>query len=116
MNGLRAHGAVASGVGQSDVALHNLLAAAPLPSPVELCQSIRQQTYVNPFTSRTNEHQIEEGVCFLPLQMRRLVPSCCVILDLEPLSLSFDLVFSSEIFKSFPCLTSSSLPSCVLVS
>ncbi|GJW39426.1 hypothetical protein Tco_0065271 [Tanacetum coccineum] len=47
---------------------------------------------------------------------RRLVPSCCVIFDLEPLSLSFDLVFSSEIFKSFPCLTLSSLPSCDLVS
>ncbi|GKD02559.1 hypothetical protein Tco_1177533, partial [Tanacetum coccineum] len=30
-----------------------------------------------------------------------LVPSCCVIFDLEPLSLSFDFVFSSEIFKSF---------------
>ncbi|GKE42698.1 hypothetical protein Tco_1469982, partial [Tanacetum coccineum] len=25
-----------------------------------------------------------------------LVPSCCVIFDLEPLSLSFDLVFNSE--------------------
>ncbi|GJW00622.1 hypothetical protein Tco_1555873, partial [Tanacetum coccineum] len=31
-----------------------------------------------------------------------LVPSCFVIFDLEPLSLSFDFVFSSEIFKSFP--------------
>ncbi|GJV98154.1 hypothetical protein Tco_1553406 [Tanacetum coccineum] len=30
----------------------------------------------------------------------RLVPSCCVIFDLEPLSLSFDFVFTSEIFKS----------------
>ncbi|GJZ81592.1 hypothetical protein Tco_0646586 [Tanacetum coccineum] len=29
-----------------------------------------------------------------------LVPSCCVIFDLEPLSLSFDFVFTSEIFKS----------------
>ncbi|GJW98840.1 hypothetical protein Tco_0180648 [Tanacetum coccineum] len=29
-----------------------------------------------------------------------LVPSCCVIFDLEPLSLSFDFVFCSEIFKS----------------
>ncbi|GJY14564.1 ATP-dependent DNA helicase PIF1-like protein [Tanacetum coccineum] len=34
-----------------------------------------------------------------------LVPSCFVIFDLEPLSLSFDFVFSSEIFKSFPCLS-----------
>ncbi|GJW99605.1 hypothetical protein Tco_0183519 [Tanacetum coccineum] len=30
----------------------------------------------------------------------RLVPSCFVIFDLKPLSLSFDFVFSSEIFKS----------------
>ncbi|GJZ05205.1 hypothetical protein Tco_0538480 [Tanacetum coccineum] len=30
----------------------------------------------------------------------RLVPSCCVIFDLVPLSLSFDFVFTSEIFKS----------------
>ncbi|GJW50267.1 ribonuclease H-like domain-containing protein [Tanacetum coccineum] len=30
----------------------------------------------------------------------RLVPSCFVIFDLEPLSLSFDFVFMSEIFKS----------------
>ncbi|GJS47290.1 retrovirus-related pol polyprotein from transposon TNT 1-94 [Tanacetum coccineum] len=30
----------------------------------------------------------------------RIVPSCFVIFDLEPLSLSFDFVFTSEIFKS----------------
>nr|GEV10984.1 hypothetical protein [Tanacetum cinerariifolium] len=29
-----------------------------------------------------------------------LVPSCFVIFDLEPLSLSFDFVFTSETFKS----------------
>ncbi|GKD77681.1 hypothetical protein Tco_1340302, partial [Tanacetum coccineum] len=29
-----------------------------------------------------------------------LVPSCYVIFDLEPLSLSFDFAFTSEIFKS----------------
>ncbi|GJV93646.1 zf-CCHC domain-containing protein [Tanacetum coccineum] len=41
--------------------------------------------------------------CDLGLGLRsRLVPSCCVIFDLEPLLLSFDLVFSSEIFKYFP--------------
>ncbi|GKC42243.1 hypothetical protein Tco_1059965, partial [Tanacetum coccineum] len=45
-----------------------------------------------------------------------LVPSCCVIFDLELLSLSFDFVFDFEIFKSFPCLSLSSLPSCDLVS
>ncbi|GJW86095.1 hypothetical protein Tco_0159240 [Tanacetum coccineum] len=44
-----------------------------------------------------------------------LVPSCCVIFDLEPLWF-FDFVLSSEIFKSYPCLTLSSLPSCDLVS
>ncbi|GKA05296.1 hypothetical protein Tco_0684416 [Tanacetum coccineum] len=34
------------------------------------------------------------------IQVCRLVPSCFVIFDLEPLSLSFDFVFTSEIFKS----------------
>ncbi|GKG12010.1 hypothetical protein Tco_0346247, partial [Tanacetum coccineum] len=29
-----------------------------------------------------------------------LVPSCFAIFDFEPLSLSFDFVFASEIFKS----------------
>ncbi|GKD28740.1 hypothetical protein Tco_1239518 [Tanacetum coccineum] len=32
-----------------------------------------------------------------------LVPSCCVIFDLEPFLVDF--VFNSEIFKSFPCLS-----------
>ncbi|GKA32468.1 hypothetical protein Tco_0718835, partial [Tanacetum coccineum] len=31
-----------------------------------------------------------------------LVPSCCVIFDIKPLSLSFNFVFEFEIFKSFP--------------
>nr|GEX74022.1 hypothetical protein [Tanacetum cinerariifolium] len=35
----------------------------------------------------------------------KLVPSCCVIFDLEPLSLSFDFVFDFEISKSFPYLS-----------
>ncbi|GJY08021.1 hypothetical protein Tco_0375075 [Tanacetum coccineum] len=39
--------------------------------------------------------------CDLCLCLRcRLVPSCFVIFDLEPLSLSFDFIFMSEIFKS----------------
>ncbi|GJW19189.1 hypothetical protein Tco_0026625 [Tanacetum coccineum] len=39
--------------------------------------------------------------CDLCLCLRcRLVPSCFVIYDLELLSLSFNFVFSSEIFKS----------------
>ncbi|GKA61174.1 hypothetical protein Tco_0760581 [Tanacetum coccineum] len=33
-------------------------------------------------------------------QIEMLVPSCFVIFDLEPLSLYFDFVFTSEIFKS----------------
>ncbi|GJR03020.1 hypothetical protein Tco_0526004 [Tanacetum coccineum] len=43
----------------------------------------------------------------------RLVSSCLVIFDLEPLSLSFDFVFCSEIFKSFSLI---SLPPCVLTN
>ncbi|GKD74710.1 hypothetical protein Tco_1332992 [Tanacetum coccineum] len=39
--------------------------------------------------------------CDLCLCLRcRLVPSCFAIFDLEPLSLSFDFVFTSEISKS----------------
>ncbi|GKC60721.1 hypothetical protein Tco_1088319, partial [Tanacetum coccineum] len=44
-----------------------------------------------------------------------LAPSCCVIFDLEGLW-SFEFVLSSKIFKSYPCLTLSSLPSYDLVS
>ncbi|GJW15155.1 hypothetical protein Tco_0019288 [Tanacetum coccineum] len=47
------------------------------------------------------------------LVMSKLVPSCYVIFDLEPLSLSFDFVISLEIFKSFSLR---SLPPCDLVS
>ncbi|GJS30044.1 hypothetical protein Tco_0490664 [Tanacetum coccineum] len=36
----------------------------------------------------------------LSCESDRLVPSCFVIFDLEPLSLSFDFVFRSKIFKS----------------
>nr|GEZ38776.1 hypothetical protein [Tanacetum cinerariifolium] len=43
----------------------------------------------------------------------RLVPSCCVIFDLDPLSLSFDFVSNYKIFKSFSLR---SLSSCDLVS
>nr|GEW11746.1 retrovirus-related Pol polyprotein from transposon TNT 1-94 [Tanacetum cinerariifolium] len=45
----------------------------------------------------------------------RLVPSCIVIFDLEPLSLSFDFVFSSEIFKSLSFCLDRLLPPCDLV-
>nr|GEU97405.1 hypothetical protein [Tanacetum cinerariifolium] len=48
----------------------------------------------------------------------RLVPSCYVIFDLEPLSLSFDFVYTSEIFKSFSLnvlIVFAILRSCVLV-
>ncbi|GJW24495.1 hypothetical protein Tco_0038306 [Tanacetum coccineum] len=37
------------------------------------------------------------------LRGRLLVPSCCVIFDLEPFLFDFD--FNSEIIKSFPCLS-----------
>nr|GEW24150.1 retrovirus-related Pol polyprotein from transposon TNT 1-94 [Tanacetum cinerariifolium] len=43
--------------------------------------------------------------CLLSLDEQicpRLVPSCFMIFDLEPSSLSFDFVFSSEIFKFYP--------------
>ncbi|GJX10846.1 hypothetical protein Tco_0200705 [Tanacetum coccineum] len=52
-----------------------------------------EQDFVDYASSRTNGTR------------SRLVPLCFVIFDLEPLSLSFDFVFCSEIFKSFPCLS-----------
>ncbi|GJU59267.1 hypothetical protein Tco_1237033 [Tanacetum coccineum] len=44
-------------------------------------------------------HLVLESL-FWSLSCCRLVPSCFVIFDLEPLSLSFDFVFCSKIFKS----------------
>ncbi|GJV57026.1 hypothetical protein Tco_1458031 [Tanacetum coccineum] len=41
----------------------------------------------------------------------RLVPSCCMILDLELLSLSFNFVIDSKIFKSFPWFPAQSVGS-----
>ncbi|GJV78950.1 hypothetical protein Tco_1514820 [Tanacetum coccineum] len=52
-------------------------------------------------SGRSNEETwvwVSEGDC--SDTKCRLVPSCFVIFDLEPLSLSFDFVFMSEIFKS----------------
>ncbi|GJT01748.1 reverse transcriptase domain-containing protein [Tanacetum coccineum] len=49
--------------------------------------------------------KIKSLICFHPKDNEirgELVPSCCVIFDLEPLSLSFDFIFDFEIFKSFP--------------
>ncbi|GJT83281.1 hypothetical protein Tco_1057623 [Tanacetum coccineum] len=55
----------------------------------------------------TRLHEINEIVFVIKilslswsLSCCRLVPSCCVFFNLEPLSLSFDFVFMSEIFKS----------------
>ncbi|GJR22926.1 phospholipase-like protein [Tanacetum coccineum] len=42
----------------------------------------------------------QNGIGRLGLQTLLLVPSCRVIFDLEPFSVSFDFVFTSEIFKS----------------
>ncbi|GJS78663.1 hypothetical protein Tco_0728544 [Tanacetum coccineum] len=52
-----------------------------------------------------NEHQLKFNTYKCAKTMmeaieKRLVPSCFVIYDLDLLSLSFDFVFSSEIFKS----------------
>ncbi|GKB40463.1 hypothetical protein Tco_0885405 [Tanacetum coccineum] len=63
------------------------------------------------FRERNKREKVEKMGSLLARQMftnepttspslERLVPSCCVIFDLEPLSLSFDFVFSSEISKS----------------
>nr|GEV09224.1 hypothetical protein [Tanacetum cinerariifolium] len=50
---------------------------------------------------RNNFQRINHQNKFAPTAVfTRLVPSCFVIFDLYPLSLSFDFVFSSKIFKS----------------
>ncbi|GJY99020.1 hypothetical protein Tco_0516450 [Tanacetum coccineum] len=73
-------------------------------------QMRRWEMYVNgrPLGPRREAFRIidSEG------EIVRLVPSCCVIFDLYPLSLSFDFVFDSEFFKS---LSLRSLPPCDLV-
>ncbi|GJZ85001.1 ribonuclease H-like domain-containing protein [Tanacetum coccineum] len=47
------------------------------------------------------EHlQQGESINIQDVKTKLLVPSCFAIFDLEPLSLSFDFVFTSEIFKS----------------
>ncbi|GJZ66988.1 hypothetical protein Tco_0630228 [Tanacetum coccineum] len=56
------------------------------------------------------------GISIQEVTSIKFVPSCFVILDLEPLSLSFDFVFNLEIFKSLSLISLSSLPSCDLVS
>ncbi|GKC04429.1 hypothetical protein Tco_0996039, partial [Tanacetum coccineum] len=43
-----------------------------------------------------------EAINGLDHSVFRIVPSCCVIFDLEPLSLSFDFVLDFEISKYFP--------------
>ncbi|GJR17760.1 hypothetical protein Tco_0966287 [Tanacetum coccineum] len=57
-----------------------------------------------PFSSEN-----EDKVHLLSHPVSRLVPSCYVIFDLEPLPLSFDFVFYSEIIKSFSFLLTISL-------
>nr|GEY25051.1 hypothetical protein [Tanacetum cinerariifolium] len=50
-----------------------------------------------------DDAQVEQGQQTMTQrdeEILRLVPSCFVIFDLEPLSLSFEFVFTSEIFKS----------------
>ncbi|GJS43079.1 hypothetical protein Tco_0568122 [Tanacetum coccineum] len=51
--------------------------------------------------SKAQSRSKPKSVKSKPQSGRVLAPSCCVIFDLEPLSLSFDFVFKSEIFKSF---------------
>nr|GEU67778.1 NAC domain-containing protein 2-like [Tanacetum cinerariifolium] len=51
-------------------------------------------------TDSSPEHEREDMFMYTPKPFQMLVPSCFVIFDLEPLSLSFDFVISSEIFKS----------------
>nr|GEW18052.1 reverse transcriptase domain-containing protein [Tanacetum cinerariifolium] len=60
-----------------------------------------------------NQEIKKEDVKKFPRE-RKLISSCFVIFDLEPLSLSFDFVFSSEIFKSLSFCLDRLLPPCDL--
>nr|GEX41678.1 Gag-Pol polyprotein [Tanacetum cinerariifolium] len=56
--------------------------------------------FVNPYFP-DHVYRLQKALYGLKQALRAwLVPSCCVIFDLKPLSLSFDFVFTSEIFKS----------------
>ncbi|GKD14514.1 hypothetical protein Tco_1198921 [Tanacetum coccineum] len=58
--------------------------------------------------SKEAQKKSKAGICFRSTSHNKhtlLVPSCFVIFNLEPLSLSSDFVFSFEIFKSFPCMS-----------
>nr|GEU62941.1 ribonuclease H-like domain-containing protein [Tanacetum cinerariifolium] len=55
----------------------------------------RETRFINEF----DQFVVKQGEALVSIY-NRLVPSCFVIFDLEPLSLSFDFVFESEIFKS----------------
>ncbi|GJV19419.1 putative reverse transcriptase domain-containing protein [Tanacetum coccineum] len=48
----------------------------------------------------TEGYDPPQMIAIMSIGTEGLVPSCFVIFDLEPLSLSFDVVFMSEIFKS----------------
>ncbi|GJZ60137.1 reverse transcriptase domain-containing protein [Tanacetum coccineum] len=67
------------------------------PHDIQYCIENPEQALVEYASSRTDE----EGGLSLELCCNGFIPSCIVIFDLEPLSLSFDLVFSFEIFKYF---------------
>ncbi|GJT55921.1 hypothetical protein Tco_0990975 [Tanacetum coccineum] len=58
-------------------------------------------------TSRCHYGALQSFPVEIIKQGNGIVPSCCVIFDLDPLSLSFDFVFNPEIVKSFPVITSS---------
>ncbi|GJY02457.1 retrovirus-related pol polyprotein from transposon TNT 1-94 [Tanacetum coccineum] len=57
-----------------------------------------QQNGVMERRNRTLVEAVRTMLTFANLPL--LVPSCCVIFDLEPLSLYLDFIFTSEIFKS----------------
>ncbi|GJR48326.1 hypothetical protein Tco_1316429 [Tanacetum coccineum] len=97
-----------------------------LQGSIVACESVKLLKDVNDadlskaraFMTAISQTQIKVlmNISFVVQIRAKLVPSCCVIFDLEPLSLSFDFVFSSEIFKSSSWRSLSSLPSFNLVS
>ncbi|GJS99163.1 hypothetical protein Tco_0820333 [Tanacetum coccineum] len=95
---------------QGEVDMDNALDASPTFTKSKMIDSRKKNDCSKTRNNQSSENQTNTS----GNESSRLVPSCCVIFDLEPFL--FDFIFSSEIFKSFPCLSLSSLPSCDLMS
>nr|GEV23528.1 hypothetical protein [Tanacetum cinerariifolium] len=104
---------VVEDVKQSDVKTVMLAGATPKEVGYMMITSIFRLKIYGNSGSPNDDWAMASPYLSDMLRRYELVPSCFVIFDLEPFSLSFDFVFESEIFKSFSLR---SLSPCDLVS